>query len=629
MPYAKFQFKAGIDREGTDYTNAGGWFDSSLVRFRKGFAEKIGGWAKNTTQSFLGTCRNLFPWISLAGTKFLFLGTNLKAYVQEGTGFNDITPIRLTTSAGDVTFSATNGDATITVSDTAHGAVQNDFVTFSGASSLGGNITATVLNQEYQITNIVNANSYLIEAKDTSGDPVLANSSDTGNGGSSVVGAYQLNTGLDNYVSSTGWGVNGWGSSAFGSAGSLTFTNQLRLWSSDNFGEDLILHPRGGGIYYWDSSGGTSARAVNITALSGANLAPTVGLQSIVSETDRHVFVLGADPINDAGTARTGAIDPMLVAFSDQESVTEWEPQTTNTAGSVRLSVGSEIIGGIRSRQETLVWTDSALYSIQFVGPPLTFAVNLINQGVGMLAPNACINAPNGVYWMAEDGFYRYNGSVQRLECTVLSYVQENLNLSQLFKCFALVNKQFNEVWWFYPSTQDNTGEISRYVIYNYLENTWSIGELVRTAWVDEDVFNAPLATQNGYLYNQETGEDADGSPMDNVFIESSDFDLQEGNDFAFISKIIPDLKFYGTNTASGSPQINMQIKTRNFPAQSLSTKVTKDVSNNTNELNVRTRARQAVLRLQSDDDADTGNRLGVQWRLGYTRMYIQPDGRR
>ena len=629
MPYAKFQFKAGIDREGTDYTNAGGWFDSSLVRFRKGFAEKIGGWAKNTTSSFLGTCRNLFAWISIAGTKYLFLGTNLKAYVQEGSSFYDITPIRLTTSAGDVTFSATDGDATITVSDTAHGAVQHDFVTFSGAVSLGGNITATVLNQEYQITNIVDANSYLIEAKDTSGDPVLANSSDTGNGGSSVVGAYQINTGLDNYVSSTGWGVNSWGESGFGEAASLGFANQLRLWSSDNFGEDLILHPRGGPVFYWDQSGGTSVRAVNITSLSGANLAPTVGLQTIVSETDRHVFVLGADPINDTGTARTGAIDPMLVAFSDQESITEWEPQTTNTAGSVRLSVGSEIIGGIRSRQETLVWTDSALYSIQFVGPPLTFAVNLINQGVGMIAPNACINAPNGVYWMAEDGFYRYNGSVQRLECTVLSYVQENLNLSQLYKCFALSNKQYNEIWWFYPSTQDNTGEISRYVIYNYLENTWSIGELVRTAWLDEDVFVAPLATENGYLYNQETGEDADGSPMDNVFIESSDFDLQEGNDFAFISKIIPDIKFYGTNTSSGGPLINMQIKTRNFPAQSLSTKVTKDVSNNTNELNVRARARQAVLRLQSDDDADTGNRLGVQWRLGYTRMYIQPDGRR
>jgi hypothetical protein len=542
MPYAKFQFKAGIDREGTDYTNAGGWFDSSLIRFRKGFVEKLGGWAKNTTATFLGTCRNLFPWVSLAGTKFLFLGTNLKTYVKEGSGFYDITPIRLTTSAGDVTFAKVgNGDATITVSDTAHGAVMHDFVTFSGAVSLGGNITAPVLNQEYQVATVVDANSYTIEAKDTSGDPVLAAAGDSGNGGGSTVGAYQLNTGLDTYVSSTGWSIDGWGLSAYGSASSLTFTNQLRLWSSDNFGEDLILHPRGGAIYYWNTSDGTSTRAVNITSLSGANLAPTVGLQSIVSETDRHVFVLGADAINDAGTARTGTLDPMLVAFSDQESITEWEPLTTNTAGSVRLSVGSEIIGGIRSRQETLVWTDQALYSIQFVGPPLTFSV----------------------------------------------------------------------------------------IIYNYLENTWSIGELVRTAWIDEDVFDEPMATVNNYLYNQETGQDADGSPMDNVFIESSDFDLQDGNEFAFISKVIPDIKFYGQNTASGVPLINMQIKTRNYPAESLTTKVTKDISNNTDELNVRARARQAVIRLQSDDDAATGNRLGVQWRLGYTRLYIQPDGQR
>jgi hypothetical protein len=630
MPYAKFQFKAGIDREGTDYTNAGGWFNSSLIRFRKGFVEKLGGWTKNTTATFLGTCRNLFPWVSLAGTKFLFLGTNLKTYVKEGSGFYDITPIRLTTSAGDVTFAkVADGDATITVSDTAHGAVANDFVTFSAAVSLGGNITAPVLNQEYQITTIIDANSYAIEAKDTSGDPVLAAAGDSGNGGSSTVGAYQINTGLNTYISSTGWGVDGWGISAYGSASTLGFANQLRLWSSDNFGEDLILHPRGGPIFYWDTSGGTSARAVNITSLSGANLAPTVGLQSIVSETDRHVFVLGADPLNGAGTARTGAIDPMLVAFSDQESITEWEPQTTNTAGSVRLSVGSEIISGIRSRQETLVWTDQALYSIQFVGPPLTFAVNLISQGTSMLAPNAAINAPSGVYWMAEDGFYRYNGSVQRLECTVLSYIQQNLDMSQAYKCFAIANKQFNEVWWFYPSTQDSTGEISRYVIYNYLENTWSIGELVRTAWVDEDVFEEPMATLNGYLYNQETGQDADGSPMDNVFIESSDFDLQDGNEFAFISKVIPDIKFYGQNTTNGGPLINMQIKTRNYPAESLVTRVNKDISNNTNELNVRARARQAVIRLQSDDDAATGNRLGVQWRLGYTRLYIQPDGQR
>ncbi len=629
MPFAKFQFKAGIDREGTSYTNAGGWFDGSLVRFRKGFVEKIGGWAKNTTNTFLGTSRKLFGWIALEGTKYLFLGTNLKAYIKEGDNVNDVTPIRLTTSAGDVTFSASNGDATITVADTSHGAVQNDFVTFSGASSLGGNINSNVLNQEYQIATIVNANSYTIEAKNTSGVTVTANSSDTGNGGSSVVGAYQINTGLDNFVQSTGWGVGAWGDGTFGSTTSLSDTNQLRLWSADNFGEDLLFNNRGGSIYIWQESNGVTTRGINITALSGANLSPTKGLQVIVSDTDRHVFILGADPLNAGGTARTGTIDPMLIAFSDQESATEWEPKTTNTAGSVRLSAGSEIIGGIRARQETLVWTDSALYNITFVGPPLTFAVNLINQGVGLISPNGCINSPSGVYWMSDDGFYFYNGSVKRLSCSVLSYVLDNLNINQKFKVFGLLNKEFNEVWWFYPSTQDNTGEISRYVIYNYLEDSWSIGQLIRTSWLDQDVFDRPLATASNTLFNQESGQDNDGSPMDDVFIESADFDLQDGNDFVFVRRVIPDIKFAGTNTETGAPQINMVLKTRNEPAESLVTRFTKDVSNNTDQLHVRARGRQAVLRLQSDDDADASNRLGVQWRLGYTRMDIQPDGKR
>ena len=629
MPFAKFQFKAGIDREGTSYTNAGGWFDGSLVRFRKGFVEKIGGWAKNTTNTFLGTSRKLFGWIALEGTKYLFLGTNLKAYIKEGDNVNDVTPIRLTTSAGDVTFSASNGDATITVADTSHGAVQNDFVTFSGASSLGGNINSNVLNQEYQIATIVNANSYTIEAKNTSGVTVTANSSDTGNGGSSVVGAYQINTGLDNFVQSTGWGVGAWGDGTFGSTTSLSDTNQLRLWSADNFGEDLLFNNRGGSIYIWQESNGVTTRGINITALSGANLSPTKGLQVIVSDTDRHVFILGADPLNAGGTARTGTIDPMLIAFSDQESATEWEPKTTNTAGSVRLSAGSEIIGGIRARQETLVWTDSALYNITFVGPPLTFAVNLINQGVGLISPNGCINSPSGVYWMSDDGFYFYNGSVKRLSCSVLSYVLDNLNINQRFKVFGLLNKEFNEVWWFYPSTQDNTGEISRYVIYNYLEDSWSIGQLIRTSWLDQDVFDRPLATASNTLFNQESGQDNDGSPMDDVFIESADFDLQDGNDFVFVRRVIPDIKFAGTNTETGAPQINMVLKTRNEPAESLVTRFTKDVSNNTDQLHVRARGRQAVLRLQSDDDADASNRLGVQWRLGYTRMDIQPDGKR
>src|SRR5210317_575566 len=466
MPYAKFQFKAGINREGTDYTNAGGWFNASLIRFRKGFVEKLGGWVKNSANSFLGTCRNLFAWISISGTKYLFLGTHLKSYVKEGDNFYDVTPIRLTTSAGDVTFSATDGDATITVSDTAHGAVQNDFVTFSGAVSLGGNITDTVLNQEYQIATIVDSNSYTIEAKDTSGDTVTANSSDTGNGGGSIVGTYQINVGLDVYIPGTGWGLNGWGEGAFGSVTALSPTNQLRLWTHDNFGENLIINVRGGGIYQWTENNGLATRAEDLSGISGANLVPTVGLQVITSEVDRHLIVLGADPINDSGTARTGAVDPMLIAFSDQENNLDFEPKITNTAGSLRLSSGSAIIGGVKSRQETLVWTDTALYSMQFVGPPFTFSVNLINEGTGLVGPKAAITAPSAVFWMGYNNFYAYNGSVQTLPCSVHNYVFSDINLIQSFKINAFTITDKNEVGWFYCSASSD--EIDRYVIYNY-----------------------------------------------------------------------------------------------------------------------------------------------------------------
>jgi hypothetical protein len=620
MPFAKFQFKAGIDKEGTNLTNAGGWFDASLVRFRKGFAEKIGGWTKQTSATFLGTCRKLFPWISLEGAKYLFVGTHLKANILEGNTLADITPIRKT-STNSITFAATNGSATITATDSSHGAVIGDFVTISGAVSLGGNITASVLNQEHQIVSVPTANTYTFTASAT------ANSSDTGNGGSGVDGAYQLNTGLDVFIQSSGWGSGTWGAGGFGSSTSLSFTNQLRLWSADNFGEDLILHARGGGIFYWDESNGTSTRAVNITSLSGSNLAPTIGFQTIVSDTDRHVIVLGADPVSSG--SRTGVLDPMLVVFSDQESITEFEPKTTNTAGSVRLSAGSEIRGGIRARQEILIWTDTSMYSMQFVGPPLTFALNLINEGTGMISPNAAINSPAGVFWMSDDGFYSYTGSVKKLPCSVLSYIQEDLDLSQAFKVFALLNKEYNEVWWFYPAESDGTSEISRYVIYNYLEGVWSIGQLVRTAWVDQNVFDRPLATNSGVIFAHEDGEDDDGLPMDNVFIESADFDLQDGNDFAFIRRMMPDIRFYGTNVTSGGPQINMLLKTRNAPSESLTTRATKDISNNTAQVHVRARGRQAVLRVQSDDDAATGNRLGVKWRLGYTRLDVQPDGKR
>ena len=627
MPLTKLTFQPGINKEMTDLMDKGGWADGNLVRFRKGLPEKIGGWTKNTSNTFLGACRALLAWVSLSSTRFLGLGTNLKYYVKEGSNFDDITPIRSTTGAGDVTFSAVDGDATITVSDTAHGAVQNDFVTFSGAVSLGGNITDTVLNQEYQIATIIDADSYTIEAKDTDGSTVTANASDTGNGGSSTVGAYQINTGLNVYVPSTGWGVNGWGSGTWGSAAAANFANQLRLWSHDAFGEDLVMNPRAGGIYYWDTSSGVTTRAVDITSLSGSNLAPTVGLQTIVSDTDRHVIVLGADPI--VGSARTGSVDPLLIAFSSQESVTDWEPTATNTAGDIRLSSGSQIVGGLRARQEILIWTDTSLYSMQFIGAPFTFGVNLINENVGMISPNGAINAPDGIYWMARDGFYKYTGSVQRVSCSVLNYVLDDLNTTQSFKIFSFSNKEFNEVGWFYCSGSSN--DIDRYVTYNYLENVWSIGELSRTAWLDEGIFNNPLATHgsenSSILYNQEDGSDADGSPMDNVFIESGDIDIDEGNQFGFISRIIPDVKFFGSTPTTG--QINYVLKTRNYPGESLTVNSTNNVTSTTDQNFVRARARQMVFRVQSDDDADVGVRTGFKWRLGANRFDIRTDGRR
>ena len=628
MPLQKFIFNPGINKEGTDYTAEGGWFDGNLVRFRKGLPEKIGGWQKYIQTSYEGTGRKLHGWVDLDGTKLLGLGTRFKLYIQEGASYNDITPIRSTTGAGDVTFAATNGSSTITVTDTAHGANEGDFVTFSDAASLGGNITAAVLNQEYQIATVPSTSTFTITAKDTSGATVTANSSDSGNGGSSTVGTYQITTGLDVFVDGTGWGVGAWSSGAWGSTSALTDANQLRLWSMDNFGEDLISNPRAGSVYYWDKTNGLSTRAVALSSISGANLVPTKALQVIVSDIDRHVLVLGADPINAAGTARTGSIDPLLIAFSDQENATEFEPKATNTAGSLRCSAGSEIIGGLRARQETLIWTDVALYSLQFIGPPLTFGLNLINEGVSLIGPNGAVNTPAGVFWMDKKGFYSYGGNVTPVPCSVKSYVFDDFNEGQAFQVFAFVNKQFNEVGWFYCSAASLV--IDRFVAYNYEEQTWNIGQLSRTAWLDEGIVAFPRAAgksnSSHFLFQHETGHDDDGSPMTNVFIESADFDIGDGEEFQFIRRCIPDIKF----TGSGENQtINVVVKARNFPGSDLTTDQTTAITSSTTKIDTRARGRQAVVRFESDDDAVTDSQLGVGFRVGGTRLDIQPNGRR
>ena len=622
MPLQKLTFRPGINREGTDYDNEGGWFDCNLVRFRKGRPEKFGGWEKLSTNTYLGTARALHAWISLGGTKYLGLGTTFKYYIESGNVFNDITPIRSTTSAGDVTFSASNGDATITVADTGHGAVQNDFVTFSGAATLGGNITAAVLNQEYQIATIVNANSYTIEAKDTSGATVTANASDSGNGGSSVVGTYQISVGLDVYIPGTGWGINGWGSGTFGSTSSLSNTNQLRIWTHDSFGENLIINQRSAGIYQWTENNGVSTRAVELSGISGANLVPTKGLQVITSEKDRHLIVLGADPIS--GSSRTGTVDPMLIAFSDQENALDFEPLSTNTAGSLRLSSGSSIIGGVKARQEILVWTDTALYSMQFIGPPFTFGINLINEGTGLIGPKAAVTTPSGVYWMSYNNFYSYNGSVQTLPCSVHNYVFSDINLTQSFKVNAFTIKDKSEVGWFYCSSSSD--EVDRYVIYNYVEGVWFYGQLSRTAWLDSGIVNYPRSVSSGYLYQQEIGFNDDGSPMTNVFIESSDLDIGDGNQFSFVKRIIPDYKFLQDDN---NGNINIVLKTRNFPGDTLATNSTSAITSSTQQAFVRSRSRQIALRFESDDDANNDGNLSIGWRLGATRIDIKPDGRR
>ena len=634
MPLLKLQFKPGINREGTNYSNENGWFDGNLIRFNKQNVEKIGGWRKDNSNTFLGNCRKLHAWTNLAGTKFLGLGTTIKYYIEKGGGFYDITPLRQTTAAGDVTFSASSGSTTITVTDTNHGLGVGDYVAFSGATSLGGAITADVLNQTgttylnqigYVVVSVVNANSYTITS------PVAATGSDSSNGGSSTIGYYQIQIGLDSYVSGTGWGAGAWGESTWGSTSPLAFANQLRLWSHDNYGEDLIINPRNGGIFFWDSSAGVEwasnnnhNRAKALSDLAGANLAPTVGLFTLVSQVDKHAIVLGADPINTAGTARTGTIDPMLIAFSDQDNVVEWEPKSTNTAGALSLSEGSTIVGAVKSRQEILVWTDTSLYSMQFIGPPFTFGINLINKETGLIGPNAAIVTSKGVFWMAVDNFYVYTGTVQKVPCTVLSYVFDDINISEVYKFHAFLNEEFNEVGWFY--TSENGTEIDRYVSYNYEIGAWAYGQLSRTAWLDAGTEPYPRATASNYLYEHEYGYDDDGNPMTNVFVESSDMDLNEGEQFSHISKLIPDVRFLSN---PGGGQINFVLKTRNAPGETLTTKSTDVVTGTASKVDLRSRSRQAAFRFESDDDASYPGNTDTGWRLGNNRIEINPDGKR
>ena len=614
MPLAKFKFTPGVYKEGTQYTDNNAWYDSDKMRFRSGRPEKIGGWERISDNTFLGSCRGLHNWQDLAGTDYMGVGTNLKYYMELGGDYNDITPLRATTSAGDVTFAATNGSSTVTITDTAHGALTGDFVTFSGAASLGGNVIAAVLNQEYQIDLVTTANAYTITAKDTSGDTVTANSSDSGNGGSSVVGAYQINTGLDTYVSSTGWGAGTWGRGTWSSDD--TAGSNLRIWTHDNYGEDLIMAPRAdnasAGVFYWDSSSGVSTRGVALSAVGGASDTPTAVNQIMVSEEARHVIAFGSNPVGSSTQ------DQMLVRWSTSGSAVDWTPSAVNSAGGQKISSGSKIVGAAKARGEIIIWTDAGMHSMQYIGGDFIFSFRQITDGPSLIGPNAAVNEASRIFWMDRGNFWYYDGAHHILECTVLDYIFSDINLEQTYKVFGGANADFSEVWWFYPSS--SSSEIDRYVIYNYKESLWSVGSMVRTAWSEAPTRNVPVAAGSTvkYLYNHETTKNDDGSAM-TAYIESGDIDLDDiGDRFIFIDKIIPDLAFSGT----GTQEVSVSIKGRNYPLDSLSTLSTSTITNSTQQAFIRGRARQTVVRVESSN-------VDMGWRLGDMRFQLRPDGRR
>jgi hypothetical protein len=695
MALKKLVLKPGVNRENTRYTNEGGWYESDKVRFRQGTPEKIGGWARISVSAFQGLCRSLWNWITLDNLNLIGVGTNLKFYLELGGNYNDITPIRASAILSNP-FATTNLLTLVTVTDASHGAITGDFVTFSNVAPVGG----LDLNGEFSIT-YVDSNTYTIVA------PTAATSTVAAGGGSTVNAVYQINTGDPYEIPLSGWGAGTWGAGTWGFGG--TSTSALRLWSQNNFGEDLVYAYRGGPIYYWDASFGVdpllttvtiaspavvtspvpfangtpivlvntgypsalptglspgtiyyvinaSGNTFNLAATAGGAAITTTGTQSgdhyilpngvpvtslasasdvpivqnfvFVSDISRFVFAFGC---NDYGST---VQNPMLVRWSDQESVVNWTPSATNQAGSVTLSHGSSIITAVQTRQEILVWTDSAIYSLQYIGPPVVWSSQLMGDNISILGQNAATQASGVVYWMGVDKFYIYDGRLQTLSCDLRRYVYQDINLQQNQQVFASTNEGFNEVWWFYCSAGSLTA--NRYVVYNYLEKIWYYGTMERTAWLDSGLRDFPIAaTYNYNLVNQEYGLDNNetGTPAGiEAYISSSEFDIDDGDRFGFVWRMLPDLTFSGSD-ASPTPQVTYTLYPMQNSGSGTGTAVNKDVDKLTGaqytvtegftgQINTRVRGRQLILKVSSDN-------LGTAWQLGATRIDIRPDGRR
>jgi len=698
MPLQKILFKPGVNRENTRYTTEGGWYECDKIRFRQGNPEVIGGWQRISSTTFLGVCRSLWNWVTLANYSLIGVGTNLKFYIELGGAYYDITPIRATSTINNNPFVATNGSSTITVTDTAHGCVTGDFVTFSGATGLGGNITAAVLNAQYQVT-VLSVNSYTFTASATANATDAAGSP---GGGASVVAAYQLNVGPATVIPLTGWGAGGWGSGPWG-LGSAT-TVPLQLWNQINYGEDLVFGPRGGGLYYWDATSGLTTRGVDLNTLGGTvtftNASPTVVTLTVpltegaavqfaattslptgisaattyyayqvegltcnlldsagnivntsstgtgvyisdlvdvpiyqnsltVSDVSRFIIVFGT---NDYGSS---VIDPMLIRWSNQDDPFNWTPTATNQAGSVRLSHGSEIVTTIQTRQEIVVFTDSSVYSLQYLGPPYVWGSQLLGDSTSIIGPNAVVQASGIVYWMGVDKFYMYDGRIQTLNCDLRRYVFQDINLVQSLQVFAGANEGFNEVWWFYCA--EGATAVGRYIIYNYLERVWYYGTMGRTAWLDSGLQPSPLAATYSYnLVSHEQGlndNETGANVALNSYISSSEFDIGDGHNFGFVWRVLPDLTFGDSvNSPTGTvPTVNMTLygltnsgsgstSSAGSPVASSSTYVITEEF--TGQIYTRMRGRQMIFKIES-------NQINTTWQLGAPRIDIRQDGRR
>ena len=619
MPLIKLAFKPGINREGTSYSNEGGWYDGNLIRFRSGYVERMGGWAKANSNTFEGTVRKLHDFVTLSSANLLFMGSNEKVYLEESGSLHDITPIRSTVSLPNnpITTASSGGVVTVTTSG-AHGASVGDYVTLASLTATDG-ITTAQLNKEHEIASVPSTTTFTVDTGGT------ASSGSTAGGGSSGTAAFQISVGLNSTVLGSGWGAGTWGRFTWNSSVGSLAGQTLRLWFADDFGEDLIFNLNDGDIYFWDATNGTSTRAVLLSSLTGASDVPTVARKVLVSDIDSHVLCFGANAIGSSDQ------DPLLIRWSSQESAIDWTPTATNTAGSLRLSQGSEIVAAVRTTRQILVFTDHSLHSVSFIGAPYTFGTALLADNIRIAGPNTAISINDVVFWMGQENFYVYDGRITPIPCSVRDYVFNDLNRNQSFKFHTGSLASQSEVWWFY-CTADST-EIDRYVVYNYANQTWYYGSLARTAWNDRAAGQRsyPQATStDNYLYNHEFGlDDGSTNPSSaiNAFIESSDFDIGDGYQFMFIRRLIPDLTFNGSD--ADNPAAVFSMKSRDFSGDSYSTdsdtvtrSATSPVEQYTNEIFLRERGRQMSLKVEN-------TAKGVKWRLGAPRLEAQPDGRR